>query len=197
VKTVNLPPEKTRRLLTTADLAVLPTDLPSGDVRYELEAGELRTLPLHDDAHGGVAARIAGLLHKQGEECGHGQGRVGEVGIVLGQGPDTVVGADACFLTSDQLPARRSREGYLLTVPALVVEVVSKNDRSQKMKDRVKAYLAAGARAVWVADPRPRTVTVHRADQSPVVLRETDSLTAEGIIPELSYPVHRLFDGLM
>jgi Uma2 family endonuclease len=197
VRTVTLHFEQTRRLLTAADLAVLPAELPSGDVRYELDAGELLVLPLHDDFHGGVAARIAGLLLTQGEERGHGQARGGEVGIVLGQGPDTVVGADACFLTTEQLPPRRSREGYLLTIPALAVEVVSKNDGVQQLKERAKVYLAAGARAVWIAHPRWRTVTVYRPDQPPHVLRDTDILTAEGITPGLSYPVHRLFDGLV
>jgi Uma2 family endonuclease len=187
---------RTDRALTAADLADLPTDLPSGSVRYELDRGILRIMSPAGDIHGGVEARLVILLN-EGEQRGHGQVRGGEVGILLGQGPDTVVGADACFLTSDQLPAKRSREGYLLTIPALVVEVVSKNDRPQKMRDRVKAYLAAGARAVWIADPRPRTVTVHRPDQTPVVLWETDCLTADGIIPDLSYPVHRLFDGLL
>lgn len=185
------------RALTAADLAALPRDLPSGSVRYELEKGMLRIMSPTGDIHGGVELRIGGLLLSQGEERGHGQARVGEVGIVLGRGPDTVKGADACFLTNDQLPPRRSKEGYLITIPALIVEVVSKNERRPQMEARVNAYLAAGARAVWVANPRPRTVTVYRPDQPPLVLREKDTLTAEGIIPDLSYPVHRLFDGLV
>jgi Uma2 family endonuclease len=185
------------RALTAADLAALPTHLPSGSVRYELEKGELRIMSPTGDIHGGVESRIGTLLTTQGEERGHGQARVGEAGIVLGEGPDTVVGADACFLTKEQLPPRRSREGYLRTIPALVVEVVSKDERRRRIEGRVKAYLAAGARAVWVADPRPKTVTVHRLDQPPVVLRENGLLTAEGIIPDLAYPVHRLFDGLV
>ena len=187
---------QTDRVLTAADLAAMPTLLPSGSVRYELEGGELRIMPPAGDIHGGVEARFVILLN-QAEERGYGQVRGGEVGIVLEQDPDTVVGVDACFLTNEQLPPRRLREGYLMTVPALIVEVVSKNDRPQKIKARVKAYLAAGARAVWIADPRPRTVTVHGPDQPSVVLRDTDTLTAEGIIPDLSYPVHRLFDGLI
>src|SRR4051794_26740700 len=99
---------QTDRALTAADLAALPTHLPSGSVRYELEKGNLRIMSPTGDIHGGVESRIGGLLLSQGEERAHGQARVGEVGIVLGRGPDTVKGADACFLTK-------------------IVEVVSKN----------------------------------------------------------------------
>jgi Uma2 family endonuclease len=184
------------RTLTAADLAELPTLLPSGTVRYELEAGELKLMAPHGDVHGGVEAQIAAVLMTGGEWEGHGKVRSGEVGIVLGRAPDTVVGADVVFLTNDQLPPRRSPEGYLETVPALIVEVVSKNDRRRKIARKVKAYLAAGARAVWVADPEPRTLTIHRSGQPPVVLTESDTLTAEGIVPGLAFPVRRLFEGL-
>src|SRR5437773_237746 len=128
----------TERLLTAADLADLPEVLPSGSVRYELEAGKLRIMAPTGDLHGGVEAVIAGVLLIHGQWEGHGQVRSGEVGIILAHDPDTVLGADAVFLTRDQLPARRSPEGYLETVPALVVEVVSKNDRPRKVASKVK-----------------------------------------------------------
>jgi Uma2 family endonuclease len=187
---------QTERPLTAADLAELPTLLPSGTVRYELREGKLRIMSPTGDVHGGVVARISGVLLVFGEWKGHGQVRSGEGGILLGRNPDTVVGADASFLTDDQLPARRSREGYLETIPALTVEVVSKNDRARKIAQKVSDYLTAGVRAVWVIDPRRRTVKVHRVGEPPQVLREADTLTAEGIFPGLAYPVASLFQGL-
>jgi Uma2 family endonuclease len=186
----------TERLLTAADLAELPTLLPSGSVRYELREGALRIMSPQSDVHAVVEARIGGVLVVQGEWQGHGQARSGGGGILLGRDPDTVLGADAGFLTNDQLPARRSREGYLETIPALVAEVLPKNDRPGRVAEKVSDYLAAGVRVVWVVDPRQRNVTVHRAGDAPVVLGEADTLTAEGIIPGLAYPVGRLFEGL-
>jgi Uma2 family endonuclease len=191
-----IPMTQPGRTLTAADLAELPTLLPSGSVRYELDAGELQLMSPTGEIHGGVEASIASLLKVQGEWQGHGKVRSGEVGIVLRRGPDTVVGADVVFLTNDQIPPRRSPEGYLETVPALVVEVVSNNDRRRQIVRKVRAYLAAGARAVWVADPEPRTHTIHRAGAPPVVLTESDTLTAEEIVPDLSFSVSRLFEGL-
>jgi Uma2 family endonuclease len=184
------------RPLTAADLAALPSDLPSGTVRYELWKGELRIMSPTGEVHGGAEGAIVEFLRVLGQRAGHGRLRCGEVGIVLSRNPDTVVGADAVFLTKDQLPSRRSREGYLETIPALIVEVRSKNDTDIEVADKVAAYLAAGARAVWVADPGQTTLAVHRSGQPPVVLQVGDTLTAEDIIPGFAVPVSELFEEL-
>lgn len=184
-----------KRLLTAADLAALPHELPSGPVRFELHSGELIVLlPFHEDTRAKVLARAAGVLGWMGDFAGYGEVRAGDGGIELQTGPDTVVGADAAFLTNDQLPPEITSEGWLITIPALVVEVVSKNDTRREVQQKVNRYLEAGVRLVWVIDPRPRTVTVHRKGESPVVLTEGDNLTAPGIIPELTFPIRRLFD---
>jgi Uma2 family endonuclease len=182
--------------MTAADLAALPTESPSGTIIYELWKGVLRVMAPPGDAHAGLEGRIGGHLFMQGEFRGHGQVRTGEGGIILSRDPDTVVGADVAFLTKDQLPPRRSREGYSETIPALIVEVRSKNDTAAKIADKVAAYLAAGARAVWVADPDRRAFVVYRPGEPPIELREGDTLTADDIIPGFAVPVTDLFAGL-
>jgi Uma2 family endonuclease len=185
-----------KRPLTAADLAVLPTNLPSGRVRYELREGELRIMAPPGDEHGDVEFTIGLLLGIHGQEKGHGRGRSGESAIILKRNPDTVVGADAVFLTQDQLPPRRSREGYLETIPALVVEIRSKNDTNAEVSEKMADYITAGVRTVWVADPGRRTLTVHRSGEPPLELGVGDTLTAEGIIPGFAVPVAKLFEGL-
>ena len=182
-----------RRLLTAADLACLPDTLPSGPVRYELWEGELSIMAPPGDVHGKVESRVVGILAWLGDFAGLGEARSGESGVQLAFDPDTVVGVDAAFLTNDQLPVETTPEGYLITMPALVVEVVSKNDTRPAAQRKVDAYLKAGVRVVWIVDPRQKTLVVHRSDAPAEVLTETDMLTAEGIIPELSFPVARLF----
>jgi Uma2 family endonuclease len=188
--------ETIQRRMTAAELAVLPAETPAGTVHYELWEGVLREMAPPGDEHGSVEGRIGGYLFMLGELQGHGRVRTGEVGIVLHRDPDTVVGADTVFLTSDQFPPRRSREGYLETIPALIVEVRSKNDASGEIAKKVAAYLAAGARAVWVADPGPRAVFVYRPGQQPVELRTGDTLTADDLIPGFAVPIADLFAGL-
>src|SRR5205823_5969430 len=116
--------------------------------------------------------------------------------VIQVESPQTCFGADVAFLTKDQLPVRRSKEGYLLTIPALVAEVRSKNDTRKEIQEKVDRYLAAGVRLVWVADPAPRSVTAYRPGEEPRVFHEDEDLTAEGVLPALRFPVRRLFEGL-
>src|SRR5205807_5737997 len=93
------PSVRTReRLYTAADLAAMPSEVPSGTVLHELDNGRLVSLPPHDERHAAVLSEIAAALHRQGAELGLGRARCGGSGLVLWRNPDRVVGADAAFI---------------------------------------------------------------------------------------------------
>ena len=186
-------PRPAQRLLTAADLAVFPTELPSGTVRYELNDGVLVVMSPPGFRHGRTAALIAAELLLQGERQGLGEAS-DEVGVVLGRSPDRVVGPDAAFILAKSLPARVSPEGYLETIPEFVVEVRSKNDTTPEVVAKVAEYHTAGVQVVWVLDPDDKTVTAHRAGQPPTVLTTADTLT-DALLPGFAVPVDRLFAG--
>ncbi len=171
------------KLFTVADLALLPSELPSGPVRYELDNGRLITMAPPGDVHGAVEGNLIAALKNQGEFKGHGKARCGEVGIVLWRNPDRVVGADAVFIATASLPIRRSPEGYLETIPDLVVEVRSPNDTWASIQRKVADYLAAGVKVVWVVDAPSRQVMEHRPGRAAAVFGENDTLTVPDIIP--------------
>jgi Uma2 family endonuclease len=178
--------------LTAADLAALPDELPSGPVLYELDNGRLIIMPPPGDDHGSVEAKCTGELYSKGEKRGLGKVRCGEVGIVLWRNPDRVVGADVVFIANASLPVRRSPEGYLETIPDLVIEVMSKNDSWTAVRKKVEDYLKAGVRVIWVADPKARTITEFRPGQE-TVYGATDSLKAPDILPGFEAAVADLF----
>jgi Uma2 family endonuclease len=179
-------------LLTAADLAVLPTDLPSGSVKYELDNGRLIIMAPPGYSHGRCENKIAAQLSIQGEQRGHGRA-TGEVGVLLWSNPDRVVGPDAAFIANRSLPVRLTPEGYLETIPDLVVEVRSKNDTLPEIDHKVNDYLRAGVRVVWVPDPERQTVTVYRNGQPPQVFGAADTLTVPDVIPGFAVPVQNLF----
>lgn len=187
------PAEPRARLLTAADLAALPSELPSGTVRYELDNGRLVIMAPPGDLHGAVESNIATELKVQGERRGLGKARSGDVGVVLRRNPDRVVGADAVFIASGSLPLRHSREGYLETIPDLVVEVRSPNDTLREVLDKLQEYLDAGAKVVWIADPESQTVTAYRRDQEPELFHAADTLAVDDIIPGFRALVRDLF----
>jgi Uma2 family endonuclease len=197
MSTATLPPPSgtatpaTGLLLTAADVARLSRTLATTDVKYELHDGRLVVMAPPGEIHARRQARFAAYLFLHGEQPGHGR-VLSEVGILLRRKPDHLVGPDAAFLTTTQLPPRLSPEGYLVTIPQLVVEVRSKNDTQPEIDEKVRDYLAAGVVLVWVADPDARTVTTYWTNQTPVVFAATDSLTADPVIPAFAVPVTEL-----
>lgn len=180
------------RLFTVADLAELPSELPSGPVDYELDNGRIIVMAPPGDIHGASQLNVGVQLKTQGENRGHGKART-DVGVILWRNPDRVVGPDALFIANRSLPIRRSPEGYLETIPDLVVEVRSKNDTPAYIQRKIDDYLMAGVRVVWLADPQSRTVSVYRPDAAPHVLTADQQLTVEDIIPGFTANVGELF----
>jgi Uma2 family endonuclease len=181
------------RLYTAADVAAMPSDLPSGPARYELDNGRLVTMVPPGDLHGSVEIRIASALYTQGEMKGYGKGRCGEAGIILWRNPDRVVGADVVFIAKGSLPIRRSVEGYLETIPDLVVEVLSKNDTKAYMARKVADYLQADVKQVCVADPYKRTLTLYESGKKPQILGVDEVWRLETMIPGFELAVGQLF----
>ncbi len=197
--TATITPSKTvlplrgERLLTAADLAELPTSFSSGDVRYELDDGRLVVLAPPGHTHGRRQAKIVQYLGSEAEDRGLGE-VCAEVGIVLRRKPDRVVGADAAFILTASLPARRSKEGYLETIPEIVVEVRSKNDSSNEVRANKEEYFAAGVQLVWVLDPDDKTVAEYRPDCD-VHLFTCDHSLSTPLLPGFAIPVAKLFAG--
>jgi Uma2 family endonuclease len=187
------PAETGAPLLTAADLALFPSELSTGPVFYELDNGRLIIMPPPGDIHCAVELKIGVQLFLQGEARGLGKARSGGVGVILWRNPDRVVGPDALFVTNASLPLNLSPEGYLETIPDLVVEVRSKNDTLSAIQRKVYDYLKAGVRIVWVADPEARTVTAHRSGQEPHVFGQADDLLIEDIIPGFRMSVADVF----
>ena len=182
----------TQRLLTCSDVAALPLRLPTGDVRYELDDGELIVMPPPGDTHGAIQSNLVTELKVGGERVDHGRAR-SEVGIILWRDPDRLVGADVAFIANRSLPLIVSSEGYLETIPELVGEVRSKNDSDDEVNEKVADYLTAGVRVVWVLDPATTCVIEHRPDQPPRVFGKDEDLTVEDVIPGFRVLVADLF----
>ena len=181
-----------QRLLTCADVAQMPESLPTGDVRYELDNGRLVVLPPPGDVHSAIQAKVGGEFYLQGERPGHGKARV-ESGIVLWRNPDRLVGADAAFIAAAALPLRVTREGYLETIPDLVVEIRSRNDTMAELAAKAEDYLTAGVRIVWLVDPQSRTVVVRRGRAPAETLDDAGVLDGGDVIPGFRLPLAALF----
>jgi Uma2 family endonuclease len=181
------------KLFSIADLDSLPKEVPSGPVDYELDNGRLLTRVPSGDSHGAVQAKISSEFIIQGQRRNLGLAR-GEVGIILWRNPDRLVGADAAFILSRSLPIRRSKEGYLETIPEIVVEVRSKNDWAPYVDRKVADYLQAGVQLVIVADQSTKSVVTHRAGGASQSFAENEFLTLGELLPDFRMSVADLFN---
>ncbi|HTG15260.1 MAG TPA: Uma2 family endonuclease, partial [Blastocatellia bacterium] len=77
--------------------------------------------------------------------------------------------------------------------PDLAVEVISPGDSYTEVEEKVQDYLRAGARAVWVVDPRRRTITVYRSLTDITILTEQDELNGGDIVPGFTCRVAEIF----
>jgi Uma2 family endonuclease len=176
------------QLLTAEDLWRLPNDR-----RRELVKGELRTMAPAGFNHGAVIMRPASRLSAHVERHNPGVVLGAETGFVLSRNPDTVRGADAAFVSASRLPKGELPNSYFQGAPDLAVEVVAPGDTLTEVEDKVDDYLAAGAKLVWVVNPRRKTVTVHRLQTPPHMLRENDALGGDGVVPEFRCSVAEIF----
>ena len=75
----------------------------------------------------------------------------------------------------------------------MAVEVVSPNDLLEEVEEKVDEYLSAGAKLVWVVNPKRRTVTIHRPGSELRIIRGNDLLEGEDVIPGFSCKIDEIF----
>jgi Uma2 family endonuclease len=150
------------KLMTAEELGALPAD----GMRHELVRGELRAMPPTGAEHGGLEFDAGYRLRRALDENPIGRIVGGETGFRLSRDPDTVRGADIAFIRAERLPDGRLPRGYFEGAPDLAVEIVSPGDTAAEVDEKVRDWLGAGARAVWVVYPVGPSLVVHLPDGS-------------------------------
>ena len=176
-------------LLTADDLLRKPHD----GYRYELVKGELIKEPPSGNIHGKRAMRLGWRLAQHVEGNDLGVVFAAETGFRLATNPDTVRAPDVAFVTRTRIEQAGEFEGFWPGAPDLAVEVISPGDLYSEVEEKVEQYLNAGARAVWVVDPRLRTITVYTSLTDIMILSENDTLDSEDTIPRFSCPLAEVF----
>lgn len=179
----------TRHITTAEEL------LAAGDIgRCELVRGELRMMTPAGFEHGDIAIRVTTIIAPFVRQRRLGIVLAAETGFILSRKPDTVRAPDVAFVQKSRVPKERTR-GYFPGAPDLAVEVLSPDDRASEVIEKVHEWLDAGAQAVWVVDPRSRTVSVAlRGDASSRIYAMADTVPGEPVLPGLSVSVKEIFE---
>jgi Uma2 family endonuclease len=150
--------------------------------RTELVRGRLFEMEPAGALHGVVAARVCELLsrHVRTHELGVVFGA--ETGFHLQSDPDTVRAPDASFVSRGRIAETGIPNEFFPGPPDLAFEVTSPRDRPGEAASKTASWLAAGARAVVVIDPRRRTARIHRPDGVSPALCEHDTLDLRDVL---------------
>ncbi len=123
-----------------------------------------------------------------------GQVLGGEAGVRVLRDPDTTVGIDVVYVSSEVVVRQTDDTTLIDGVPTLAVEILSPNDTVEDINDKLALYRRAGVPLVWLIDPYDQTVTVYAAGNRPMLFNIDQELSAEPHLPGMRVPVSRLFD---
>jgi Uma2 family endonuclease len=180
-------------LLTTADLLAIPDD---GRERW-LIRGELRegTMTVRNRWHSRVLANIVFYLKYWIKQSGApGVVYAGEAGVILSHDPATTVGVDVAYV-SENISSRQFGKTTLIDgPPILAVEILSPSDTNQAVNEKVFAYLSAGVKLVWVADPDFQSIRVYEPGKPPVMFSGEQEISGEPHLSGFAVKVSAFFE---
>ena len=145
--------------------------------------------------HGWIAGRLHIWMGRHIEEHNLGVVFEGETGFLLASDPDTVRAPDIAFIRRERFPAQPPAEAFWPGAPDLAVEVVSPGDTIHEVDDKVKTWLDAGAKMVWVVNPKSRSVTVYRSAEQVKILTENEDLSGEDVVEGFRCKVRDIFSA--
>jgi Uma2 family endonuclease len=161
--------------------------------RFELVDGKLvkKPMPNHEHTNIGWALCLAYALFDRQEQFGRMRP---EAQVNLGPNDEPI--PDVAYWAAARMPARNLTNAA--PYPDLVAEIWSPHDleHPRKAREKIRCYLQAGVRLVWVINPPNKTVEVyHPGHANPVqVLGLDDELSGEEVIPGFKVAVKTLFE---
>lgn len=180
-------------IMTTEQLLAMPED---GKDRWLIN-GELREKEMtrRNKEHGAVEPMFAHFLIAWNNSQPEPRGLVisGETGVRLRKNPDTTVGVDVAYISAEVVASTPRGYPYIDGIPVLVIEILSPSDQHEEVTEKIRAYLEAGVKRVWIADPEFKTVTVHRPDAQPEFFNVTQILDGGDALPGLRIPLKDVF----
>jgi Uma2 family endonuclease len=109
--------------------------------------------------------------------------------------PGLVRMPDVSFLCWDRFPGRRlPAEAIPDLAPDLAVEILSEGNTEAEMARKVGEYFRAGARLVWLVDPRERSARVFTSPQTFSTVTEEGALDGGAVLPGFQVSLRDWFE---
>ena len=158
--------------------------------RYELVQGALIEQMAASEEHEHTGSLVN--WHMSAHVFPNQLGRVyiSNRGYVTGpDSPATSRMPDISFVSAGRLDQPELAGRLYNGAPDLAVEILSDSNTPAEIAQKIREYLNAGGRAVWVIDIDARTITVHTPNSPPLTLTDADSIDGADYLPGFSCPV--------
>jgi Uma2 family endonuclease len=97
--------------------------------------------------------------------------------------PSLIRKPDVSFVRYGRFPGGVLPKGWTRIPPDLAIEVLSPNDTTYELDEKLEDFKKAGVPLIWVINPNSRVVSVIRGDGSVSRLSAADELQGEDVIP--------------
>ncbi|MBD2579413.1 Uma2 family endonuclease [Oscillatoria sp. FACHB-1406] len=164
--------------------------------RYEIVNGELIDMGNSGALHGYTCSLLLGALLNYVVQK--------KLGVILDSSTAFKMkngnkrSPDLAFFSKERLQGLTELpSGFLEGAPDLAVEVLSPGNTVEEIDAKVAEYFENGSRLVWVVSPTQHYILVYRSGKEPDrLLKSTDSLDGEEVVPGFTFPVAELFQKL-
>jgi Uma2 family endonuclease len=154
------------------------------ELRLERTAtGELIVMPPTGSETGNRNLDIEGQLWLWNRQTKLGVAFNSSSGFKLPNGADRSPDASWVKLERWQTLTAKQQEGFAPLCPDFVVELRSKSDNLEPLREKMREYMANGARLGWLIDRKNQKVEIYRQNQDVEILNNPSTLSGEDVLP--------------
>lgn len=165
------------------------------DLRIEMTAeGDLIIMPPTFSRTGSRNAAVTGQLWTWTDIDGTGVCFDSNALFILPNGAKR--SPDASWISKARLLSltEEQRAKFLPLCPDFVVELRSSSDSLDELHDKMREYMANGARLGWLLDPTTKTVYVYRADGSTEEIKDAERVEGEPPVAGLALDLRKIWN---
>ncbi len=154
------------------------------DLRLERTAtGELIVMAPTGSETGNRNLDISGQLWLWNRQTKLGIAFDSSSGFKLPNGADRSPDASWVKLERWQTLTPKEREGFAPLCPDFVVELRSKSDNMELLREKMREYMENGSRLGWLIDRKNQKVEIYRQNQDVEILDNPRTLSGEDVLP--------------
>jgi Uma2 family endonuclease len=177
----------TKTLLTAEQFDNYPFE---EDKRYELDEGELIVTDKPAYRHNHVVGELTYSLVEFLRDHRIGEALISE--NVYAIGPQTRRSPDVAVILGDRYEELKDAT-VIPIIPEIAAEVLSPEETLRTIHRKLKQYLEAGVKEIWIIDPSDRSIEIWTGSHLPDHdLSGSDTLTSP-LLPGFALPIDQLF----